>query len=405
MSTRNSKKVSVRDLDLRNKRVLTRVDFNVPLSRDGKVTDNTRIQKTIPTIKLIQDRGGGVILMSHLGRPNGKPVPEMSLEPVAAHLSELLGKPVKFVSDCIGEEAHKASVGLEARGVMLLENLRFHTGETDNDPEFSQKLARMGDIYVNDAFGAAHRAHASTVGVTKFIDICAAGLLLEKEIEFLSSAIENPTRPLVAILGGAKISGKIEVIENLLPKVDSLLIGGGMAFTFFKAMGYEIGKSILEADRIEIAKKLLQRASSEGCELLLPVDVCVTESLEGGVEGRQIDANVLESDMIGVDIGAKTINLFGDRIEKAGTVIWNGPMGIFENPEFATGTFEIARCLSRVTAKGGVTIVGGGDSVAAVNQAGIEDQISHISTGGGASLEFLSGYELPGLAALTDRGD
>ncbi len=396
-------KLTVRDLDLKGKRVLMRVDFNVPLSPDGKVADDTRIRKALPTIEYILQQGASVILMSHLGRPKGKIVPELSLKPVAEHLSKLLGKEVKFVDDCVGEKVEKAAAELKPGEVLLLENLRFHKEETENDPEFAKQLAKLGDVYVNDAFGTAHRAHASTEGVTHYFDKCAAGFLMEKEINYLAKAIQNPVRPFVAILGGAKISGKIDVIQNLLPKVDALLIGGGMAFTFFKAMGYEIGRSILEEDKVDLARQIIVQANEDGQKLFLPIDVVCTDDLDEPEDIQIFPVDGIPENGIGADIGPKTVELFSEKLKDAQTIVWNGPMGVFEKDEFAKGTLAIAHILAQRTKEGATTIVGGGDSIAAIKKAGVEDQITHISTGGGASLEMLSGYELPGLAALTDK--
>jgi phosphoglycerate kinase len=396
-------KLTVRDLDLHGKRVLMRVDFNVPLTADGKVADDTRIRSALPTIQYILDQGASLVLMSHLGRPKGKVVPEMSLRPVAEHLAKLLGKEVKFAPDCVGEKVESMAASLKPGEVLLLENLRFHKEETDNDPEFARKLAALGDIYVNDAFGTAHRAHASTEGVTRYFDQCAAGFLMEKEINYLAKTLEQPERPFVAILGGAKISGKIDVIQNLLPRVDHLLIGGGMAFTFFKAMGYEIGRSILEEDKVDLARQLLMGGKGSDSKVILPVDVVCTNDLDDPEEVVTVSVEAIPEDMIGVDIGPKTVELFSGKLSSARTIVWNGPMGVFEKPEFARGTVEIAKILADRTKAGAITIVGGGDSVAAVKKAGVEEQITHISTGGGASLELLSGYELPGLVALTDK--
>jgi len=396
-------KLTIRDIDLRGKRVLMRVDFNVPLTEDGRVADDTRIQKALPSIQYILEQGASLVLMSHLGRPKGKVVPELSLRPVAVHLSKLLGKEVKFAPDCIGPEVEKMARELQPGEVLLLENLRFHKEETANDPEFARQLARLGDVYVNDAFGTAHRAHASTEGVTHYFKQCVAGFLMEKEINYLAKAIESPERPFVAILGGAKISGKIDVIQNLLPKVDVLLIGGGMAFTFFKALGYEIGRSILEEDKVDLAREILVKANEKDHKLELPVDVVCTDSLDDPEEIQLFPVENIPEDGIGADIGPKTVELFRQKLADAQTIVWNGPMGVFEKEEFARGTVEIAKILAERTRAGATTIVGGGDSVAAVKKAGLEDAITHISTGGGASLELLSGYELPGLAALTDK--
>lgn len=395
-------KLTIDNLELKGKRVLMRVDFNVPLDENKNVTDDTRIRASLPSIQKVIKDGGKLILMSHLGRPKGKKDPRYSLEPVANRLSELLGKEVKFASDCIGEEVKKMVDSLNEGDVLLLENLRFYAEEEKNDENFARQLASLGDLYINDAFGSAHRAHASTEGVTKFFKQNAAGYLMQKELEYLSKAVGNPERPYTAILGGAKISGKIDVIQNLMNKVDNLLIGGGMAFTFFKAMGLEIGKSLLEEDRIEMAKQILDEAKSKNINLILPVDVVIADSFSNDAKSEVVDINSIKSDWQGLDIGPKTIELFKTYIEKSKTVVWNGPMGVFEFDNFAKGTFEIAKILADVTQKGVVTIVGGGDSAAAIAKAGLEDKVSHVSTGGGASLEFLEGKVLPGVAALTD---
>lgn len=395
-------KLTINNLELKGKRVLMRVDFNVPLDENKNVTDDTRIRASLPSIQKVINDGGKLILMSHLGRPKGKKDPKYSLEPVAKRLSELLGKEVKFVNDCIGDEVKKMVVSLNESDVLLLENLRFYAEEEKNDENFAHQLASLGDLYINDAFGSAHRAHASTEGVTKFFKQNAAGYLMQKELEYLSKAVGNPERPYTAILGGAKISGKIDVIQNLVNKVDNLLIGGGMAFTFFKAMGLEIGKSLLEEDRIEMAKQILDEAKLKNINLILPVDVLIADSFSNDAKSEVVDINSIKSDWQGLDIGPKTIELFKSYIEKSKTVVWNGPMGVFEFDNFAKGTFEIAKILADVTQKGVVTIVGGGDSAAAIAKAGLEDKVSHVSTGGGASLEFLEGKVLPGVAALTD---
>ena len=395
-------KLTIDDLKLKDKKVLVRVDFNVPLDKKGEVTDDKRIVESLPTIKKILQDGGKAILMSHLGRPKGK-TPELSLLPVAKRLEKLLGKPVKFVNDCIGPEVEKTVSELKSEECLLLENLRFYAEEEKNNPEFAKKLANLGDIYVNDAFGTAHRAHASTEGVTKYFKQCAAGYLMQKELKYLGMALSNPIRPFVAILGGAKISGKIDVIINLMDKVDALLIGGGMAFTFYKAEGKEIGKSLLEADKIDLAKDILKKAQDKKINFMLPDDVVVAPEAKEDTPSKIVGKDSIPPDMQGLDIGPKTISEFSKELEKAKTVVWNGPMGVFEVAKFATGTIKIAEELAKITRKGATTIVGGGDSAAAVAQAGLEGKLSHISTGGGASLEFLEGKVLPGVAALTDK--
>ena len=397
------KKLTVEDLDLHGKRVLMRVDFNVPLE-DGKVANDKRIQAALPTIRYIVEKGGKLILMSHLGRPKGSRVSGMSLKPCVAVLSRLLGKDVAFVDDCIGEAVETAANGLNAGDVLLLENLRYYKEETDNDSGFAGKLAKLGDMYVNDAFGTAHRAHASTEGVTHFIDQCAAGYLMVKELDYLGRVMENPARPFIAILGGAKISGKIDVITNLLPKVDKVIIGGGMAYTFFKARGLEIGRSLLEADKVAYAKEILAQG---GDKLVLPVDCMVTDFFDFNARKigtlKEVGADAIPLDWESLDIGSKSIETFRSVLENAKTVIWNGPMGVFEIDETARGTYAIAELLAQVTAKGATTVIGGGDSASAVNKAGVADKVSHVSTGGGASLEFIEGKTLPGVAALTDK--
>lgn len=395
-------KLTIDKVELKGKRVLVRVDFNVPLDENLKITDDTRIIESLPTIKKIVSEGGKAILMSHLGRPKGGPNPKYSLKPTAKRLSELLGKEVKLAPDCIGAEVKQMVNQMQNGDVLILENVRFHPEEEKNDPEFAKQLAELGDVYINDAFGSAHRAHASTEGVTKFIKVCAAGYLMQKELEYLGSAVSNPKRPYVAILGGAKISGKIDVINNLLDKVDTLIIGGGMAFTFFKAQGKEIGKSLLEEEKIELAKEVLQKVQNTGVKFLLPVDVVVATEFNNDSPSTVVNVDSIPSDKMGLDIGPETIKLFRDEILKAKTVVWNGPMGVFEFDNFAKGTFEIAKSLAEATSNGVVTVIGGGDSAAAIAKAGLKDKVSHVSTGGGASLEFLEGKILPGVAALND---
>jgi phosphoglycerate kinase len=397
------KKLTVEDLDLQGKRVLVRVDFNVPLE-SGKVANDTRIRAALPTIKYIVEKGGRPILMSHLGRPKGSRVPEMSLQPCVAVLSKLLGKDVAFVDDCIGEAVEKAVNNLKAGDVLLLENLRYYNEETDNDPGFAEKLAEFGDLYVNDAFGTAHRAHASTEGVTHFFDQCAAGFLMTKELDYLGRVMENPSKPFVAILGGAKISGKIDVITNLLPKVDKVIIGGGMTFTFFKAQGLEIGNSLLEEDKVDIAGEILAQG---GDKIVFPVDCVITDFFDFKARKigtlKEVSADAIPAGWESLDIGSKSIEKFRSVLSGAQTVIWNGPMGVFEIPETAKGTYAIANLLAEATARGAITVIGGGDSASAVNKAGVTDKVSHVSTGGGASLEFIEGKILPGVAALTDK--
>ena len=395
-------KLTIDDLKLKDKRVLVRVDFNVPLNEKKEVADNTRIVESLPTIKKILVEGGKAILMSHLGRPKGKD-PNLSLAPVAKRLEKLLGKPVKFVDDCIGEKVEKAVSGLKSGECLLLENLRFYPQEEKNDPEFAKSLAKLGDVYVNDAFGTAHRAHASTEGVTKYFKECAAGYLMQKELKYLSMALSQPKRPFVAILGGSKISGKIDVIKNLMDKVDTLLIGGGMAFTFYKALGKEIGSSLVETDKVELAKEILQEACRKKVDLELPLDFVIAPEAKEDAATKVVDKDNIPAGWKGLDIGPKTEELFKQKIDKANTVVWNGPMGVFEVEKFARGTMAVAKELAEITRKNAVTIVGGGDSVAALAKANLEKKMTHVSTGGGASLEFLEGKTLPGIAALTDK--
>lgn len=388
---------SIKDLDLRGKKVFVRVDFNVPL-KNGEIKDDTRIRASLPTIRYALEQGATVILASHLGRPKGKPNPEYSLKPVAAHLSTLLGKPVEFAEDSVGEQAQTAIDKAGKGGVVLLENLRFHPEEEKNDPDFANGLASLADVYVNDAFGSAHRAHASTEGIVHYAKTSAAGLLMADEIAHLGKVLTEPERPFVAILGGAKVSDKIEVIENLIPKVDALLIGGAMAYTFLKARGVAVGKSLVEEDRLDQARDLEAKAKARGLRLELPVDHVVAAKLEAGAPAETLavgDAAI--GDRMGLDIGPKTIALYKDALKGAKTVVWNGPMGVFEIDAFASGTIEVAKAVADVD---GTTVIGGGDSIAAVAKAGVTDRITHISTGGGASLEFLGGRTLPGVAAL-----
>jgi phosphoglycerate kinase len=396
-------KLTVSDINFRGRKVLLLVDFNVPLDKEQRITDDRRIRSALPTIEKIMKDGGKVIACSHLGRPKGKPVPEMSLRPVAARLSELLGKEVRFAEDCIGPEASNLIGRMKEGDCVLLENLRFHAEEEKNDPGFAKKLAALGDIYVNDAFGSAHRAHASTEGVTRYFSQSVAGFLMEKELRYLGQALADPVRPFAAILGGAKISGKIDVIQNLLGKVDLLLIGGGMVFTFAKAMGYSIGDSLLEEDKIELAKEIIEEAKKSRSKLVFPTDAVVASDISETAKTEVVPLDKIPDGKKGLDIGPKTIKLFTSELKDAKTVVWNGPMGVFEYKPFATGTVAIARILADITARGAITVVGGGDSAAAVSKAGLDDKLSHISTGGGASLEFLEGKVLPGVAALTDN--
>jgi phosphoglycerate kinase len=389
-------KKTVRDIDVTGKRVLVRVDFNVPI-KDGKVTDDTRIVAALPTIEYLIEHGAKVILMSHLGRPKGKVVPEMSLRPAAQRLSELLGREVKFVPDCVGPEAESAVASMKAGDVVLLENTRFHPEEKENDPDFAKKLAALGDVFVNDAFGSAHRAHASTEGVAHYLP-AVAGFLMERELDVLGRLLEAPEHPFIAILGGAKISDKIGVIRNLLTRVDGLLIGGGMANTFLKAQGYDVGESLVEEDSVPLAKELLESAPGI---IHLPVDAVVADRFAADAESKVVGVDQVPEGWRILDIGPATVAHFANRLSGAKTVFWNGPMGVFEFPKFAEGTFAIARVLADL--KDAVTIIGGGDSVAAVKESGLADRMTHISTGGGASLELLEGKTLPGVAALEDR--
>lgn len=393
-------KMNLNDIEVKGKRVFVRVDFNVPVDDNGKITDDTRIRAALPTIKNLSDRGAKVILASHFGRPKGGPDPKYSMNVMAQRLQELIGKPVVKVDDCIGELPAKAVANLPEGGIVLLENVRFYKEEEANDPEFAKKLASLAEIYVNDAFGTAHRAHASTEGVAKVIQPAVAGFLMEKELSIMGKAISDPERPFVAILGGAKVKDKIGVITNLLDKVNTLIIGGGMAYTFLKAKGYEIGRSLLDADNVEFAGKMIQQAEAKGVKLLLPVDTVVTDNFKNPTMSKTVKANEIPADMEGVDIGPETIKIFADAIKGSKTVVWNGPMGVFELPQFAVGTKSLAQAMAE---SGAITIVGGGDSAAAVEQLGFADKMTHISTGGGASLEFLEGQVLPGVAALTEK--
>ena len=398
-------KKSVDDINVKGKRVLVRCDFNVPL-KDGKITDENRLVAALPTIKKLIADGGKVILCSHLGKPKGEPKPELSLPPVAARLSELLGQEVKFAADpeVVGANAKAAVEAMKDGDVVLLENTRYRAEETKNGEAFSKELASLCDVFVNDAFGTAHRAHCSNVGVTKYVDTAVVGYLMQKEIDFLGNAVEKPTRPFVAILGGAKVADKLNVISNLLEKCDTLIIGGGMAYTFLKAQGKEIGKSLVDDSKLDYCKEMIDKAAKLGKTLMLPVDSAVApafpDPIDAQIEVTNVSVDAIPADMLGLDIGTETAKLYADAVKSAKTVVWNGPMGVFENPVLAAGTIAVAKALADTDA---VTIIGGGDSAAAVNQLGFGDKMSHISTGGGASLEFLEGKELPGVAAANDK--
>lgn len=392
-------KKTVKDIDLKGKKVLVRCDFNVPMDEQKNITDNTRIVAALPTIKYLLDNNCAIILCSHLGRPKGEFKPEFSLEPVAKELSKLLDKEIIMAKDVIGEDATSKAKNLKQGEIMLLENVRFHREETDNDAEFSKKLADMAEVYVNDAFGAAHRAHASTAGVAAYLP-AVSGFLIEKELEFLGNAISNPERPFVAILGGAKVSDKIGVIDSLLEKVDTLMIGGGMAYTFFKAQGYGVGDSICELDKLDLATELMNKAKEKGVKFMLPVDTRIGKEFKPDTESKTVPWTEIPDGWEGFDIGEKTIEMFKEELKNAKTVIWNGPVGLFEFDQFAIGTSSIAKTLSEIDA---TTIIGGGDSAAAVKKAGLQDKMTHISTGGGASLEFLEGKKLPGIECLLNK--
>ncbi|MBP5166904.1 MAG: phosphoglycerate kinase [Oscillospiraceae bacterium] len=384
-------------MDVRGKKVLMRCDFNVPM-KDGLISDDTRIAAALPTVEYILDNGGCAILCSHLGRPKGEVKPEFSLAPVAVRLGELLERPVKMAPDCVGAETAAMAAALKPGEVLLLENLRFHAAEEKNDPAFASELASMADLYVSDAFGTVHRAHASTAGVAAFLPSCC-GFLIEKELSAIGGALENPSRPMTAVLGGAKVADKLAVIDNLLDRADVLLIGGGMAFTFIKAMGGNIGRSLLDAEKLDYVSSMLEKAKKNGVKLLLPTDAVAAPSVDSA-EGVPCPADRIPEDMMGLDIGEETRRLFAEEIERSGTVIWNGPMGVFEQPAFAAGTEAVAKAMARCK---GTTVIGGGDSVAAVQKLGLAGRMTHISTGGGASLEFMEGKELPGIACLEDR--
>ncbi len=396
-------KLTINELDLRGKRVFIRVDFNVPL-KDGVVTDDTRIRETLPTLRLAIQKGARLVLASHLGRPKGGPDLKYSLKPAAKKLEELLGNPVAFALDCVGPGAESQSKALRDSEVLVLENVRFHPEEEKNDEAFSKQLAALCDgVFVCDAFGSAHRAHASVVGITRFVRQAAAGLLMEKELAYLGKAVTNPARPFVAILGGAKVSDKIEVVENLMKIADAMLIGGGMAYTFLKAEGQPIGKSLVEDDKIDLAKRLRAEAQQKKFALLLPVDHVVGAEFKPDTATQTVSVSATPDGWMGLDIGPKTIDTYRQKIASAKTIVWNGPMGVFEMPAFAKGTLEVAKAVAAATSSGATSIVGGGDSVAAVHQSGVAGKISHISTGGGASLEFLGGRKLPGVEALTNK--
>ena len=392
-------KKTIKDIDLKNKKVLVRCDFNVPMDEEKNITDNTRIVAALPTIKYLLENNCAIILCSHLGRPKGEFKPEFSLKPVAKELSKLLNKEIIMANDVIGEDARSKANNLQNGQIMLLENVRFHREETDNDPEFSKQLASMAEIYVNDAFGAAHRAHSSTSGVAQYLP-AVSGFLIEKELKFLGNALNNPERPFVAIMGGAKVSDKIGVIDSLLEKVDTLIIGGGMAYTFFKAQGYEVGNSICEMDKLDLAKELMEKAKNKGVKLMLPIDTKIGKEFKPDTESKTVSWTEIPEGWEVFDIGEESIKMFAEEIKKAKTVVWNGPLGLFEFDQFAIGTNSIAEVLSQIDA---TTIIGGGDSAAAVRKAGLENKMTHISTGGGASLEFLEGKKLPGIECLQDK--
>lgn len=395
-------KMTIKDIELKGKKVLVRVDFNVPIE-DGKIGDDNRIVQALPTIRYILEQGGLPILTSHLGRPGGKVVPELSLRPVAEHLAKLVDTKVHFAVDCIGEKATEAIDKAKEGEIVLLENVRFHPGEKANEEAFCMRLATHGDLFVNDAFGSSHRAHASVAGVTQFLQPAVSGFLLEKEIKYLDQSVNNPKHPFVAILGGAKVSDKIGVIENLLDKVDTIIIGGGMTYTFYKAKGLPVGNSLVEEEKVDLAKSLIKQAEERGVNLMLPMDSVVAKEFKNEAEHKVVDEDGIEEGWMALDIGPQSAISFGNVIKQARTVVWNGPMGVFEMDNFADGTFAVAESLAEATDKGAITIIGGGDSAAAIKKAGLEDRVSHVSTGGGASLEFLEGNELPGVAALMEK--
>lgn len=395
-------KLTLKDVELKGKTVLMRVDFNVPIE-DGKITDDNRIVQALESINFVTNAGAKLILTSHLGRPAGEPDPEFSLKPVAEHLKTLVDTPVHFAKDCIGEESDTVIQKAKMGEIVLLENVRFHSEEKKNDPEFAKKLASNADLFVNDAFGSSHRAHASVAGVTEFLQPAVSGFLLEKEIRYLEESVNNPKRPFVAILGGAKVSDKIGVIENLLSKVDTIIIGGGMTYTFFRAQGLEIGKSLVEDDKVDLAKELIEKAEKAGVKFMLPIDSVIAKEFSNDAEHKVVDSDEIEPDWMALDIGPQSSIAFGNQIKNAQTVLWNGPMGVFEMSNYADGTNSVAQSLVEATRNGATTIIGGGDSAAAIKKAGLENEVSHVSTGGGASLEYLEGKELPGVVALTDK--
>ena len=395
-------KLTLNDVEVKDKKVLMRVDFNVPIE-DGKITDDNRIVQALPSIKHVIENGGLLILTSHLGRPGGEPNPEFSLKPAADHLATLVDAKVLFAEDCIGEKAESVIAEADFGDIVVLENVRFHPEEKENDEEFSKQLAAHGDLFVNDAFGSSHRAHASVAGVTRYLQPAVSGYLLEKEIKYLEESINDPERPFVAILGGAKVSDKIGVIENLLSKVDTIIVGGGMTYTFYKAKGWPIGNSLVEEDKVNLAKELLEKAEEAGVKFLLPMDAVVAKEFKNDAEHKGVDEEGIEDGWMALDIGPESALAFSNQIKSAKTVVWNGPMGVFEMENFADGTFAVAEALAEATKFGATTIIGGGDSAAAIKASGLMDKVSHVSTGGGASLEYLEGKELPGVASLTDK--
>ncbi|MDR9418207.1 phosphoglycerate kinase [Gracilimonas sp.] len=395
-------KLTLNDVEVKDKKVLMRVDFNVPIE-NGKITDDNRIVQALPSIKHVIENGGLLILMSHLGRPAGVFDPELSLKPAAEHLAELVDTTVHFAKDCIGEKAESTIMKAEFGEIVVLENVRFHPEEKKNEEEFSKKLAAHGDLFVNDAFGSSHRTHASVAGVTRYLQPAVSGFLLDKEIKYLEESINDPERPFVAILGGAKVSDKIGVIENLLDKVDTIIIGGGMTYTFYKAKGWPIGNSLVEEDKVDLAKELLKNAEEKGIRFMLPLDSVVAKEFKNDAEHKVVDKDGIEDGWMGLDIGPQSSIAFGNQIKAAKTVLWNGPMGVFEMENFADGTYTVAEALAEATKFGATTIIGGGDSASAIKKAGLNDMVSHVSTGGGASLEYLEGKELPGVASLTDK--